>query len=101
MAATRRTAAAAPAAADGAKPNAKPAPTAAPPRGVMSAAEVLAELSDIAAARPGDGDAPAVKTADKLKALEMLRRYHEQAAGQAAEGECLTIRLEVLDGADA
>ena len=90
MGATRR------AAAGGAKAKVRPAP-----RGVMSAAEVLAELSDIAAARPGDGEAPAVKTADKLKALEMLRRYHEQAAGQAAEGESLTIRLEVLDGADA
>ncbi len=99
MATTRR------AAAGGAKrpkdPSAAPPPAPAPPRGVMSAAEVLAELSDIAAARPGDGEAPAVKTADKLKALEMLRRYHEQAAGQAAEGESLTIRLEVLDGADA
>lgn len=72
-----------------------------PPHGVMSAVKVLEELSDIAAACPGEEDGPPVKMADKLKALEMLRKYHEQTAERsAASGEGLTVRLEVLDGTD-
>lgn len=78
-----------------------PVPPAVPP-GVMTAAEVLAELSDIASARLDGEDGLPVKMADKLKALEMLRKYHEQTADRSAAGtEGLTIRVEGYgDGAD-
>lgn len=88
-----------PAAAAAGAPAAPPRTPPPAPRGVMTAAEVLEELSDIAAARPDAEDGLPVKMADKLKALEMLRKYHEQTAGGAAADETLTIRLEVLDGA--
>ena len=68
----------------------------------MTDSEIMAELRDIACARPDDDDGAQVKVTDRLKALDLLHKYNaEITAPAAAGGEILTIRLEVLDGADA
>ena len=74
----------------------------APARRVLSNAEVMAELSDIAAAWPGGDDALPVKAAEKIRALELLHRYNTEEAERAgADGEQLTIRVVDYDADDA
>ena len=66
----------------------------------MTDSEIMAELRDIACARPGDAGGDPVKVTDRIKALDLLHRYNSEVPAAAGE-EGLTIRLEVLDGADA
>ena len=77
------------------------APLPAPPSAGMTDSEIMAELRDIACARPGDADGAQVKVTDRLKALDLLHRYNAETVPAAAGSEGLTIRLEVLDGTDA
>lgn len=80
-------------------PNRTAAP--APPPAGMTDSEIMAELRDIACARPGDTGGEQVKVTDRLKALDLLHKYNAETVPAAAGAEGLTIRLEVLDGTDA
>ena len=81
---------------------AAPAPEPASAPAGMTDSEIMAELRDIACARPGDAGGEQVKVTDRLKALDLLHKYNAETPAQAAAGtEGLTIRLEVLDGTDA
>lgn len=67
-------------------------------RSVMSAADVLEELTTIAASDIGNGD---IKTSDKLKALELLGKHLALFTDRhEVEGGGLCIRLEGYDGPD-